>query len=149
MRMAGWEIRIAFGNLSYALVATTILIVLFATFVLTHANKHIDCSWWNPCRHLWRAALFSAIETFCDALQERGRQLRRPLYATRTPLPTSRERYPATFRQNVSLLAKLCHAIRCAAINHRAGGEQDAAAMRGWRPNADQLEGFPRHWPAI
>jgi hypothetical protein len=42
MRMAGREIRIAFGNLSYALVTTTILIALFAAFVLTHANKYID-----------------------------------------------------------------------------------------------------------
>jgi hypothetical protein len=45
MRIDKREARIAFGNVFYALVATTILIALFGAFVLARANKPIDCSW--------------------------------------------------------------------------------------------------------
>ena len=50
MRMDKREARIAFSNLFYALVATTILIALFGAFVLARANKPIDCAWQSQRR---------------------------------------------------------------------------------------------------
>jgi hypothetical protein len=45
MRLDIREARIAFNNVFFALVATTILIALFGAFVLARANKPIECSW--------------------------------------------------------------------------------------------------------
>jgi len=47
MRIYMREARTAFSHFFYALVATTILVALFGAFVLSRANKPIDCAWRN------------------------------------------------------------------------------------------------------
>ena len=47
MRIDMREARIAFSHFCYALVATTILIVLFSALVFGRANKATDCAWRN------------------------------------------------------------------------------------------------------
>lgn len=41
------EARIAFSHFCYAVVATTILITVFAALIWGATNKPIDCSWQN------------------------------------------------------------------------------------------------------
>ena len=63
MRMDRREARTAFGNFSYALVATTILIALFGAFVMAQANKSRDCSWRNQSGH--SASQVSGVDWRC------------------------------------------------------------------------------------